>query len=68
MLPQSDCSNEESEFVHRGYEMALDSVSDGVRQIQPRLTSHACTDSIVRCGRYEPPTKSELKRRRTRYS
>jgi hypothetical protein len=27
ILPQSDSSNEESEFVHRGYEMALDVVS-----------------------------------------
>jgi hypothetical protein len=27
ILPQSDCTNEESEFVHLGYEMALDAVS-----------------------------------------
>lgn len=27
ILPQSDRSNEESEFVHRGYEIALNGVS-----------------------------------------
>lgn len=32
ILPQSDCANEESEFVHRGYEMALDGVSNAATQ------------------------------------